>query len=112
MHENIPNMIQMLKANGVYCALSGKLHQQPAQNFPYDIFVDESDLDAVIKAAGNKPWLFWCNPGDTHAPWWKHVQKKLTDPKDRNSAPKDVDPAAVKMLPWLPDTPSAHIDIA
>jgi N-sulfoglucosamine sulfohydrolase len=40
------------------------------------------------------------------------VQKKLINPKDRNSAPKDVDPAAIKMLPWLPDTPAAHIDIA
>ena len=112
MHGHIPNLIQMLKANGVYCALSGKLHQQPARNFPYDIFVDESDLTTVIRAAGDKPWLFWCNPGDTHAPWWRHVQKKLINPKDRNSAPKDVDPAAIKMLPWLPDTPAAHIDIA
>jgi N-sulfoglucosamine sulfohydrolase len=112
MHENIPNLIQMLRAHGVYCALSGKLHQQPARNFPYDTFVGISSLDQVIKAAGEKPWLFWCNPGDTHAPWWKHVQSKLTNPKDRNSAPRDVDPAQVKMLPWLVDTPACRIDIA
>jgi N-sulfoglucosamine sulfohydrolase len=96
----------------VYCALSGKLHQQPARNFPYDAFVGTNDLNAVIRAAGDKPWLFWSNPGDTHAPWWKHVQRKLVDPKDRNSAPKDVDPAALKMPPWLPDTPAARIDLA
>lgn len=112
MHEDIPNMIQMLKAHGVYCALSGKLHQQPARNFPYDAFVDDTDLASVIKAAGDKPWLFWCNPGDTHAPWWKHVQSKLTNPKDRNSAPKDVDPAAIQMLPWLPDAPASRVDLA
>ena len=112
MHEGIPNFIQMLKANGVYCALSGKLHQQPARNFPYDAFVGTTDLDAVIKSAGERPWFFWCNPGDTHAPWYKHVQAKLVNRKDRNSAPKDVDPASIKMLPWLPDTPSTRIDIA
>jgi len=112
MHEHIPNLIQMLKAGGVYCALSGKLHQQPARNFPYDAFVKTNDLDAVIKAAGDKPWLFWSNPGDTHAPWWRHVQTKLRNPKDRNSAPTDVDPAALKMPPWLPDTPAGRIDLA
>jgi len=112
MKEGIPNFIQMMKANGIYCALSGKLHQQPARNFPYDAFVGISSLDEVIKAAGDKPWLFWSNPGDTHAPWWKHVQSKLTNPKDRNSAPKDVDPSTVKMPPWLPDTPASRIDLA
>lgn len=112
MHENIPNLVQMLKAKGVYCALSGKLHQQPARNFPYDAFVGTGDLDAVIKAAGDRPWFFWCNPGDTHAPWWRHVQTKLVNPKDRNSAPKDVDPAAIQMPPWLPDTPACRTDLA
>jgi N-sulfoglucosamine sulfohydrolase len=112
MHENIPNLVQRLKAGGVYCALSGKLHVQPARNFPYDAFFRTDDLDAVIQAAGDKPWFFWCNPGDTHAPWWRSVRDKLTDPKDRNSAPRDVDPAAITMLPWLPDTPAARVDIA
>ncbi len=112
MHEGIPNLVQALKAHGVYCALSGKLHQQPARNFPYDAFVKTDDLASVMKAAGAQPWFFWCNPGDTHAPWWKHVQSKLVNPKDRNSAPKDVDPAAIQMLPWLPDTPAARVDIA
>ena len=112
MHEDIPNLIQRLKAGGVYCALSGKLHVQPARNFPYDVFVKDDNLDAVIKGAGDKPWFFWCNPGDTHAPWWKHVQSKLTEPKNRNSAPNDVDPAALTMPPWMPDTPAARIDLA
>ena len=112
MHEDLPNLVQRLKAGGVYCALSGKLHVQPARNFPYDVMVKDDDLDAVIKGAGDKPWFFWCNPGDTHAPWWKHVQGKLTNPKDRNSAPKDVDPAAIEMLPWMPDTPASRVDLA
>jgi N-sulfoglucosamine sulfohydrolase len=112
MHEDIPNLIQRLKAGGVYCALSGKLHVQPARNFPYDAFVKDDDLDSVIKAAGTKLWFFWCNPGATHAPWWQHVKGKLTDPKNRNSAPKDVDPAALHMPRWLPDTPAARIDLA
>ncbi|QDU88959.1 Choline-sulfatase [Pirellulimonas nuda] len=112
MHEDLPTLIQLLKRNGVYCALSGKLHVQPARNFPYDVFVDAADIDEVIAAAGDKPWLFWCNPGDTHAPFWKSIQHKLVNPKDRNSAPNDVDPAAIGMLPWLPDTPAARIDVA
>jgi N-sulfoglucosamine sulfohydrolase len=107
-----PNLIQRLKAGGVYCAVSGKLHVQPARNFPYDAFVEEDGLDSVMKGAGDRPWFFWSNPGDTHAPWWRHVQNKLTDPKDRNSAPIDVDPAALTMPPWLPDTPAARIDLA
>lgn len=112
MHEDLPNLVQLLKANGIYCALSGKLHVQPARNFPYDAFVDQADLESVMKGAGDKPWFFWCNPGDTHAPFWKSVQQKLVNPKDRNSAPKDVDPAAIQMLPWLPDTPASRIDLA
>lgn len=112
MHADIPNLVQMLKAHDIYCALSGKLHVQPARNFPYDIFVPTNDLEGVIKAAGDNPWFFWCNPGDTHAPFWRHVQRKLVEPKNRNSAPKDVDPAAIQMPPWLPDTPASRIDLA
>ena len=112
IHEDLPNFIQRFQAAGIYCALSGKLHVQPARQFPYDVFVKTDDLDAVIRAAGDKPWFFWCNPGDTHAPWWKSVQHKLTDPKDRNSAPNDVDPSEIEMLPWLPDTPKARVDLA
>lgn len=112
MHEGIPNFIQMLTKNGVFCALSGKLHQQPARNFPYDAFVGTDDLDAVIKAAGERPWFFWSIPGDAHAAWCRHVKSKLVNPKDPNSAPKDVDPAAIQMPPWLPDTPAARIDLA
>jgi N-sulfoglucosamine sulfohydrolase len=112
MHGDIPNLIQRLKAGGIYCALSGKLHVQPARNFPYDGFFKTDDLEAVIKAAGDRPWFFWCNPGDTHAPWWKHAQANLTNPKDRNSAPRDVDPATLTMPPWLPDTPASRIDLA
>lgn len=112
IHEDLPNFIQRLKAAGIYCALSGKLHVQPARHFPYDVFVGTDDLEAVLTAAGDKPWFFWCNPGDTHAPWWRSIRHKLSDPKDRNSAPTDVDPAAITMLPWLPDTPKARIDLA
>ncbi len=111
MHEDLPTLIEKLKAEDVYCALSGKLHVQPARRCPYDAFVDPADLESVIKAAGEKPWLFWCNPSDTHAPFWKSIQTKLVNPKDRNSAPNDVDPAQIKMLPWLPDTPAARIDL-
>lgn len=112
MHEDLPNIIQLLKKKGVYCALSGKLHQQPARNFPYDAFVEEGDLDSVIKAAGERPWFFWCNPGDTHAAFWRHINHKLADPKNRNSIPNDVDPKAIKMLPWLPDTPASRVDLS
>ena len=112
LHENIPTLVQKLKGGGVYCALSGKLHVQPARHFPYDSFVKNDDLEAVIRSAGDRPWFFWCNPGDTHAPWWKHVQSKLVDPKDKNSAPKDVDPASITMPPWMADTPKSRVDLA
>jgi N-sulfoglucosamine sulfohydrolase len=114
MHEEVPNLVQRLKAAGVFCAVSNKLHVQPARLFPYDAFVGVEELDKVISLAGQRPWFFWCNPDDTHAPWWAHVKKagKLRDPKNRNSPPTDVDPAALKMPPWLPDTPAARIDLA
>ncbi len=112
MHEDLPTLVEKLKAQDVYCALSGKLHVQPARKFPYDVFVDEGDLETVIKNAGDIPWFFWCNPGQTHAPFWKSIQSKLMNPKDHNSAPKDVDLSKIQMLPWLPDTPAARIDLA
>ncbi len=112
MHEDLPTLIERLKVAGVFCAVSGKLHVQPARKFPYDVFVKTDDLDSVMKAAGDRPWFFWCNPSDTHAPFWRSVQSKLKNPKNRNSPPKDVDPAQIAMLPWLPDTPAARIDVA
>lgn len=112
MHDDLPNLIQMLKANGVYCALSGKLHVQPARNFPYDIFLPTKSLETVIKEAGGRPWFFWANPSETHAPFWKSITNKLVNPNDPNSAPKDVDVSKIKMLPWLPDTEKCRIDIA
>ena len=96
MRDGIPNFIQAMKAQGIYCALSGKLHQQPARNFPYDAFVKDDDLDAVIKGAGDKPWLFWCNPGDTHAPGGSMCKAS----------------SSIQMLPWLPDTPASRVDLA
>ncbi len=112
LHEDLPTLIEKLKVQGVYCAVSNKLHVQPARKFPYDIFVDESDLESVMKNAKDKPWFFWCNPGQTHAPFWKSIQYKLANPKNHNSAPNDVDPSEIAMLPWLPDTPAARIDLA
>lgn len=112
MHEDFPTLIEKLKAADVYCALSGKLHVQPARKFPYDVFVDASDLDSVINAARDRPWFFWCNPGDTHAPFWKSIRHKLADTSNRNSAPNDVDPASIEMPPWLPDTPKSRVDLA
>ena len=112
LHEDLPTLIEKLKGQGVYCAVSNKLHVQPARKFPYDAYLDVSDLESVVRNAGERPWFFWCNPGETHAPFWKSIQKKLTDPKNHNSAPKDVDPNEIDMLPWLPDTPAARIDLA
>ena len=112
MHEDLPNMIQMFKANGIFCALTGKLHVQPARNYPYDIFVGRQDLETTINESNGRPWFFWANPWDTHAPFWQTVKNKLENPNNPNSAPKDVDPNEIKMLPWLPDTPEGRIDIA
>jgi N-sulfoglucosamine sulfohydrolase len=112
MHDDLPNLIQMLKANGVYCALTGKLHVQPARNFPYDIFLNTKSLETAIQEAGGRPWFFWANPSETHAPFWKSIQNKLVDPNNPNSAPKDVDPDKIIMLPWLPDTEKCRVDIA
>lgn len=112
MHEDLPNLIQMLKANGVYCGLSGKLHVQPSRNFPYDRFGGTEDLQSVIDAAGGRPWFFWSNRNTTHAPFWQHVRPKLADWNDPNSVPSDVDPDAVTMPPYLVDTPAARIDLA
>lgn len=113
VHEDLPTLIERFKEQGeVFTAVSSKLHVQPARKFPYDRFFKDSDVKGVVKAAKGKPWFFWSNPGDTHAPFWKSVNAKLADPRDRNSAPKDVDPAKIKMLPWLPDTPATRIDLA
>ncbi len=112
VHEDLPTLIERFKEKDIYCALSNKLHVQPARKFPYDGIFDPGDLKGVIEAAGDKPWFFWSNPGDTHAPFWSSVRSKLKNPKDGNSAPNDVDPDKIGMLPWLPDTPAARIDLS
>lgn len=112
LHEDLPTLVERLEGRGVYRALSGKLHVQPARKFPYDVFVGLRDLETVVQNSGDRPWFFWVNPSETHAPFWRSIAHKLPKPNARNAAPNDVDPDAIQMLPWLPDTQAARIDLA
>ena len=50
-------MAVALAREGVQVAITGRNPEGLAQTV------------AMIEAVGGKPWRFWCNPGDTHAPW-------------------------------------------
>ena len=102
----LATMTEILKDAGYYSAVSGKLHVAPNEKFPYDEWFKPNDREhtaaflADAKKAG-KPFFFFSNIQSPHRPFPNSDEVKI-----------DVDPAAVELPPYLPDTPVARQDWA
>lgn len=106
IHPEIPTLVELLAKAGYYQGVTHKLHVAPVEKFPYDEFIDlprEKSAAAFIANAkkANKPWFLLYNISDSHRSY-----------PDSDKKPIDVDPAAVKLPAFLPDTPTVRKDWA
>ncbi|MEY2878240.1 MAG: hypothetical protein RLZZ15_620 [Verrucomicrobiota bacterium] len=106
VRENLPTLVERLHAAGYYQGVTSKLHVAPNEKFPYDEFSKPANGTAVAaflaraKQTG-QPWFLFYNIGASHRPFRKRDGEILR-----------VDPAAVKLPAFLPDTPGVRLDWA
>lgn len=104
--DAIPTLVERLRAAGYYQGVTHKLHVAPVEKFPYDEFIRASDGPAVAgfiarAVALGKPWHLFFNISKSHRPFPNSDQVKIR-----------VQPAAVKLPAFLPDTPGVRQDWA
>ncbi|MEM1353332.1 MAG: sulfatase [Planctomycetota bacterium] len=104
--DRFPTLIEILHDNGYHLAVSGKLHLSPNEKFPYDEWFRVASTDRVgqmIASAkrADKPFFFLCNIQAPHRPF-----------RNSDSQAIGVDPAAVELPAFLPDTPVVRQDWA
>lgn len=104
VHENVPTLIEILRGAGYYTGITRKLQVFPVERFPYDELIPRPALKPVAgfirraKRTG-KPWFLMSTIGSTHRPF------PNSDEQDTG-----VDPRAVEVPSFLPDTPIVRKD--
>ena len=106
IRAEIPTLTERLREAGYYQGCTHKLHVAPVEKFPYDEFLANPTgevmagfLRRAVKTG--KPWFLLYNIPDTHRPYPNSDKEKIR-----------VDPAAVKLPAYLPDTPVVRKDWA
>ena len=125
--EDFPTLVEILKENGYFTAITSKTHVQPMKKFPFDmgwgrlgsegIYKPETWkelLNAVKDGAADKPFFLMANTSLTHAPWQiKLVENGISsNPADRLAPPTSVDWKTIPVHPFMPDTEVARKDLA
>ncbi len=106
IRAEIPTLTETLRVAGYYQGVTHKLHVAPVEKFPYDEFLP-NPTGEVMKgflrraAKADKPWFLIYNIHQTHRPYPNSDKEKIR-----------VDPAAVKLPAYLPDTPVVRKDWA
>ena len=106
IHDALPTLVERLHAAGYYQGVTSKLHVLPNEKFPYDEFskpTDRATVAGFISRAqqAGKPWHLFFNVGASHRPYPNSDKVKIR-----------VNPAEVKLPPYLPDTPIVRQDWA
>jgi N-sulfoglucosamine sulfohydrolase len=102
-----PTLVEHLVAAGYHAGITGKLHVAPNERFPYHEFLGPDggrqllNFAARAREAG-RPWFLLHNSiTHSHRPF-----------ANGDREPLGVDPAAVRLPAFLPDTPVARQDWA
>lgn len=114
MHPGTPNLAGLLKHQGYRTGILGKLHVEPAAEFPFDVSKidpaptrDPKWVSAQSQAffkAGAEPFFLMFNFVDPHRPFKRQIFGSPQHPVDQND---------VKPFPFAPvDTPKVRRDIA
>ncbi len=102
-----PTLVECLVAAGYHAGIAGKLHVAPNERFPYHEFLGPDGGRQLVNFAARaatlgRPWFLFHNAiAHTHRPF-----------VDSDTQPIGVDPAAVRLPGFLPDTPVARQDWA
>jgi N-sulfoglucosamine sulfohydrolase len=124
VHEDLPTLIELLRENGVFTAITSKSHVQPVRKFPFHVGYRECSTPAaakklvtnVIKQADDKPFFLWYNIGSPHLPFravpqangkWNAKGGLVGDGGVTN-----VDPNEITVPECYPDVPAVRQDIA
>ncbi len=102
--DKLPTLTERLHAAGYYQGVTHKLHLSPNEKFPYDEFLPGSGggtVERFIERAGQRPWFLMLNIPDSHRPFPNSDRVKIR-----------VDPRAVQLPAFLPDTPIIRQDWA
>ncbi|MBN2529622.1 MAG: sulfatase [Deltaproteobacteria bacterium] len=110
VHEDIPTLIEILKANGYFTGITAKFHLSPPWKFPFDFHSGAtlrapSSQNAVrefMNAATGKSFFLMANVLQTHRPYRKHIEENPNLPV--------VSPDEVTLPPHFPDTPKTRLD--
>ena len=115
IREDVPTLVELLKARGFYSAITQKSHIQPAWRFPFDkgyLYHNKPGeykrlVGEVKNAAGDRPFFLMANISSPHRPFKGHLAAN-----GLGYEPATIDPEKISVPPWLPDTPLMRKDLA
>lgn len=118
IREEVPTLIEILRDKGYFTAITQKTHVQPIWRFPFSKGYNYHNkpgefaelVDQVLADAGGRPFFLEANISPPHLPFDVHL--KANNLLDAQGRVIGMDPSAMEMFPWLPDTPVMRADLA
>lgn len=124
VREELPTLIEILRAHGWHTAISSKTHVQPIRKFPYHQGFPNPSTPAAarriiretVEAAGDKPFFLCFNVGSPHLPFRSlPAANKKWDPRGGllgDGGVTNIDPNAIEIPDSMPDVPGVRQDFA
>ena len=124
VHEDLPTLIEILRENGYYTAVSHKTHVQPVRKWPYHKGYGQlttpaaarSAIRDLVERAGKKPFYMTFGIGAPHLPFRSILQnQKRWIPEGGltgDGRAIDIDAGAIEVPGCYPDVPGVRQDIA
>ena len=124
VHEDLPTLIEVLRENKIFTGVSFKSHVQPVRKFPFHRgYPDPATpakarqiINQVVQHSGDRPFFLWFNTAAPHLPFKHYPQAQgKWDPKGGlvgDGGVTNVDPNAIEVPKFYPDTPAVRQDIA
>ena len=124
VHEDLPTLVELLRANDVFTAVSSKTHVQPVRKFPFHAGYRKTGtprdaralVSDVMERSGDRPFFLWYNIGSPHLPFKNVPQANgKWDPKGGllgDGGVTNVDPNMIVVPNCYPDVPAVRQDMA
>lgn len=105
VREEVPTLIEGLRAAGYRTGISHKFHMYPHRKFPFDSWIANTpgDVQRFLAARDDRPFFLMHNIASPHRPFRLHM---------RNAGRECLDPATVRPPGFLPDVPVVREDWA
>lgn len=124
VHEDLPTLIEILRENGYYTAVSHKTHVQPVRKWPYHKGYGQLTTPAAARAAirdlvgraGKQPFYMTFGIGAPHLPFRSILKNQGRWSPDGgltgDGRATDIDAGAIDVPDCYPDVPGVRQDIA